>query len=125
MAYKQSQQITLNGDQAFEELYLRLARWIDEIRRLDSGGLSAADTERIERCVALLGYMGQLVDLSHNFVIASAVLSLLRFTIGALVKVVAERKAGGLEGLPEIFVALSEIFSAIGAGRSEQAAFVG
>jgi hypothetical protein len=117
MAYKQSQELTLDGEQAFEELYLRLARWTDEIFKSNSAHLVAADTERIEQCVVLLGFMGQLIDLSHNFLIASVVLSLHRFAIATLIRVLVERKPGALAGLPGVFIELSRIFSKIGARK--------
>jgi hypothetical protein len=40
-------------------------------------------------------------------------LSLHRFVIGTLVRAKAERNASALEGMPQVFVALADIFVAI------------
>jgi flagellin-specific chaperone FliS len=122
-AYAQSQDVTLDAEQAFAELYLRLARWTAEILGDYSDREPAVNDRRIERCVALLGYMSHAIDLSSNFGVASAVLSLHRFAISALVKATAERNGAALEGLSRLFITLSEIFSAIRAGKQAKHAF--
>src|SRR5581483_9318572 len=90
MAYAQSQDVTLDGEKAFEELYTRLARWTTESIDAYRDDRAEAGSQGIERCIALLGYMNHAIDLSHNYVIACAVLSLHRFVIGTLVKAKAE-----------------------------------
>lgn len=119
-AYAQFQTFTLDGERAFEELYTRLARWTQESAESQSKGDWTSSEARLDRCVSLLGYMDRVIDLSHNYEIASAILSLHRFAIGALIKAKADRNPGALSGLPQVFVSLSEIFAAISAGRTRQ-----
>ena len=112
MAYAQSQDVTLDGEQAFEELYTRLARWTDE--SIDAYRDNRAEAgQRIERCVALLGYMNHAIDLSHDYAIACAVLSLHRFVIDALVKAKAEGCGAPLAGVSSVLLTLAELFGAI------------
>jgi flagellin-specific chaperone FliS len=113
MAYAQSQDVTLDGEQAFEELYTRLARWTAEIIDGYTANQPEANAQRIERSIALLGYMNQAIDLSQNYDIASAVLSLHRFAIAALVKAKAEGTGAALESLSRILLTLADIFIAI------------
>jgi flagellin-specific chaperone FliS len=113
MAYAQSQNVTLDGEQAFAELYIRLARWIVEIIETYKDGQAKANECRIERCITLLGYMNQAVDLSHNYTVAYAVLSLHRFVIRALVKAKAEGYGAPLEGVSSVLLTLAELFAAI------------
>src|SRR5689334_22436226 len=117
-AYAQSQDVTLDGEQAFEELYTRLARWAVEIIDAYEDGQIEANEPRIERSIALLGYMNQAIDLSQNCGVACAVLSLHRFAIGALVKAKAESCGTPLEGLSSVLLMLAEIFAVI-RGRKE------
>jgi flagellin-specific chaperone FliS len=112
-AYAQFQSVTLSGEQAFEELYTRLARWTQEAgERLRSADWTTAEA-RLEKCVSLLGYMDRVIDMSQNYEIAAAILSLHRFAIGALVKAKAQRSAAEVAGLPQVFIGLGEIFAAI------------
>ena len=113
MAYAQSQDVTLDGEQAFAELYIRLARWTVEISEAYKDGQAEANERRIERCITLLGYMNQAVDLSHNYAVAYAVLSLHRFVIGALVKAKAEGCSAPLEGVASVLLTLAELFASI------------
>jgi len=113
MAYTQSQDLTLDGEQAFAELYTRLARWTVEIIEAYKDGQAEANERRIERSIMLLGYMNQAVDLSHNYAVAYAVLSLHRFVIGALVKAKAEGCGAPLEGVSSVLLTLAELFAAI------------
>lgn len=119
-AYAQSQAVTLDGERAFEELYTRLARWTQESEQRGSGNDWTAVEAALERCVALLGFMDRTIDLAHNSEIAGAVLSLHRFAIGALVKAKAERNTAELEGLPQVFISLAEIFGAIRENKTPQ-----
>ncbi|HUA35784.1 MAG TPA: flagellar protein FliS [Candidatus Binataceae bacterium] len=114
-AYAQLQTVTLGGEQAFEELYTRLARWTGEAADCLRGGDAATAETRLEKCVSLLGYMDRVIDLSQNYEIAAAILSLHRFAIGALVKAKAQRTASDLAGLPQVFLGLAEIFAAMAA----------
>ncbi len=114
-AYAQLQTVTLGGEQAFEELYTRLARWTREAGEcLQTGDIATAEA-RVEKCVSLLGYMDRVIDLSQNYEIAAAILNLHRFAIGALVKAKAQRSATDLAGLPQVFIGLAEIFAAMAA----------
>ena len=112
-AYTKSQALTLKGETAFEELYTRLARWTREATENAGRGDSAAFEALVQKCISLLGFMDQCIDVSQNYDIATRILSLHRFAIGALVRANAEGNAAALEGLPEVFVALTDIFVAI------------
>ena len=114
-AYTQLQTVTLGGEQAFEELYTRLARWTREAAECLEHGDSTTAEARVEKCVSLLGYMDRVIDLSQNYEIAAAILNLHRFAIGALVKAKAQRAAAEIAGLPQVFIGLAEIFAAIAA----------
>jgi flagellin-specific chaperone FliS len=117
MAYAQSQDVTLDGEQAFEELYTRLARWTDESIEAYNDDQAEAGSRRIERCIALLGYMNHAIDLSQNYAIACAVLSLHRFVIGALVKAKAEGCGAPLAGVSSVLLTLAELFATIHSKR--------
>ncbi|HLW72289.1 MAG TPA: flagellar protein FliS [Candidatus Binataceae bacterium] len=117
-AYLNTQTTTLNHERAFEELYLRLARWTHEIAVADPAPAWEVTGAQLDRCIALLGYMSGVIDLSHSYEVAAAILSLHRFAIGALVQAKSERAAARLDGLPQLFVSLAGIFAAI----SERAA---
>jgi flagellin-specific chaperone FliS len=117
-AYAQLQDVTLDGEQAFEELYARLARWIIEIVDACEDGQSEAQDQKIERCIALLGYMNQAIDLSQNFAVGCAVLSLHRFVIRSLLKAKAESCGNPLDGVSSVFLTLAEIFSTIWRGKT-------
>lgn len=119
-AYSQSQTVTLDGERAFEELYTRLARWSEEADRFEREHDFDSAEAKVERCVALLGYMNQAVDLSANYEVASAVLSLHKYAIGVLVRSKAQRGSGQLAELPAVFVKLAEIFAAIRSVRAFQ-----
>jgi len=113
MAYAQSQDVTLDGEKAFEELYTRLARWTTESIDAYRDDRAEAGSQGIERCIALLGYMNHAIDLSHNYVIACAVLSLHRFVIGTLVKAKAEGSGAPLAGVSSVLLTLAELFATI------------
>lgn len=113
MAYTHCQTMTLDGEQAFEELYTRLARWAQESAESQSRGDWTTSDSRLDRCISLLGFMDRVIDVSQNYEIASAILSLHRFAIGALVKAKAQRNPAELDGLPQIFISLGEIFGTI------------
>jgi flagellin-specific chaperone FliS len=112
-AYMKAQDITLDGEKAFEELYSRLGRWTDEAAKLLNDRDFAAFEALAEKSLALLGFMDRCIDLSENYEIAARILSLHRFAIGALVRAKAERNPAALSGLKEVFVSLAEIFVAI------------
>jgi flagellin-specific chaperone FliS len=113
MAYTQCQTVTLEGEQAFEELYTRLARWAQESAESQSRDDWTTSDSQLDRSISLLGFMDRVIDVSQNYEIASAILSLHRFAIGALVKAKAQRDPSELEGLPQIFISLGEIFGTI------------
>jgi flagellin-specific chaperone FliS len=116
-AYAQSQDVTLDGEQAFEELYVRLARWTSEIIENYKDSQTRVVGQQIERSITLLGYMNQAVDLSHNYALACAVLSLHRFVIGAFVKAKAENCGRPLEGVTDVLLTLAEVFATIRSGK--------
>jgi flagellin-specific chaperone FliS len=113
MAYAQSQDVTLDGERAFAELYARLARWTVEIIDAYNDGQVETSGSKIERSIVLLGYMNLAIDLSHNYAIACTVLSLHRFVIGALVKAKAEGCGVPLEGVSSVLLTLAELFATI------------
>jgi flagellin-specific chaperone FliS len=118
-AYTQSQNLTLDGEAAFEELYTRLARWSREAaENLASGDFNSFEA-LAEKSLSLLGFMDRCIDLSGSYEIATRILSLHRFVIGALVRAKAERNAAALSELPEVFVSLAEIFTAIRSTRGQ------
>jgi flagellin-specific chaperone FliS len=117
-AYSQSQAVTLEGERAFEELYARLGRWSAEAENARREEDFNAAAQKIDRCISLLGYMNLAIDLSANYQVASAVLSLHKFAIGALIQAKAEPGSADLEELPMLFVNLAEIFAAMRAGRT-------
>jgi flagellin-specific chaperone FliS len=118
MAYAQAQDVTLDGEQAFAELYTRLARWTVEIIDAYQNRRAKANDHRIERSISLLGYMSQAVDLSHNYAIACALLSLHRFVVRALVKAKAEGCGAPLEGVSSVLLTLAELFATIHSGKT-------
>lgn len=113
-AYMGTQTITLSQEDAFAELYLRLARWTHEIAIAEAPLVWDSTTARLDRAIALIAYMSGLIDVSHNYDIAANILSLHRFAIGALVRAKTERDSTQLNGLPEVFVSLSETLRLIG-----------
>jgi flagellin-specific chaperone FliS len=129
MAYTQTQNLTLDGERAFEELYTRLARWTQEAAEGQARGDRAVVDAKIERCVSLLGFMDREIDPSQNQEVANAILSLHRFAIGALIKAkigaIAKPKdqtaSMQLEALPRVFVSLADIFAAMRANKSSLA----
>ena len=112
-AYSQYQDLSLDGESAYEELYSRLARWTDEALHFYKAGREADAEHRLERCIELLGYMDRGLDLSGTPDVVKAILSLHRFAIGALVKAKAERDSAELAQLVRVFLSMGEIFAAI------------
>ena len=110
-AYAETLTMTLSQERAFEELYLRLARRTGEAMAGSVDDDWPAINVLLERCVALLGYMSGLIDVSRSYETAAAILSLNRFAIGALIRAKSERDQKHLEGLPQLFVSLAEIFA--------------
>jgi flagellin-specific chaperone FliS len=119
-AYTQSQNLTLGGEAAFEELYTRLARWSrDAAENIAAGDFNSFEA-LMEKSLSLLGFMDRCIDLSGSYEIATRILSLHRFAIGTLVRAKAERSAVALSGLPEVFVSLADIFAAIRSTRDRK-----
>ena len=116
--YTQNQSIGLTGEAAYEELYARLARWTGEATHLYHAGQPADAEAKLHRCIELLGYMDNGIDLSRSRDIALTILSLHRFAIRTLVKAKAESDPLELEGLVKVLVALGEIFAAIRVSQS-------
>ena len=129
MAYTQTQNLTLDGEGAFEELYRRLARWTQEAAEGHARGDRAVVDTKVERCVSLLGFMDREIDPSQNHEVANAILSLHRFAIGTLIRakigtIVKHKDRTAiieLEALPRVFVSLAEIFAAMRERKSSLA----
>jgi flagellin-specific chaperone FliS len=117
-AYLKTQTMTLSSERAFEELYLRLARWTHEIATAEPAVVWEVASARLDRCIALLGYMSGIIDVEHNYEIAAAILSLHRFAISTLVQAKSQRDPAELDGLPQVFLALGEIFKTISQRRT-------
>jgi flagellin-specific chaperone FliS len=120
--YANYQAISLEGEAAYEELYIRLARWTREAASFQQDGKEAEAEAKIDRCIEVLGYMDRGIDMSRNHDVALAVLSLHRFAIAALVKAKGDRDTTEFEPLAKIFFSLAEIFVAIRASRSKVSA---
>ena len=112
-AYSNAQTMTLSHERAFEELYLRLARRTSEALAAGNGVEWSTVSAVIERCVSLLGYMSGLIDVDRSYETAAAILSLNRFAIGALISAKSDHDVAKLEGLPQLFISLAEIFATI------------
>jgi len=107
----QSQALMLDGARALEELYLRLSRWtIEAIESHDAGDWQTSEA-RITKAIALLGFMDRTIDVSSDYKLATTILSLHRFAIGALIRARVERSAAALDGLASVFVSLAEVLA--------------
>jgi len=116
-AYAQYQNISLDGESAYEELYSRLARWTDEALQSYKVSSEAEAEFRLERCIELLGYMDRGIDISGTPEVVKAILSLHRFVISALVRAKADRDCKELAQLVKVLLSMGEIFAAIRAKR--------
>jgi len=112
-AYAETQTMTLSHERAFEELYLRLARRTSEALAERNDDEWPTIAVQLERCVSLLGYMSGLIDVTHSYEIATVILSLNRFAVGALIRAKGEHDRIHLDGLPQLFVSLAEIFATL------------
>jgi flagellin-specific chaperone FliS len=117
-AYQDAGSITLNGEQALEELYARLARWCDDIANHQRAGELAERDRLIERSMTLLGLIDSLIDVSACSEIADRILVLHRFAVKTLVKTKAESDESLLDGLAELFLGMGEIFGVMGSART-------
>lgn len=117
-SYQQSTSLAIDGDEAFEQLYHRLAAWCNDALAVWD---NRAERARIlERALTLLGLMDRLVDVSQDYEIASRILSLNRFVIKGVIEAKAGDDRSVLEALPAPLLALAEIFALIRAGRNGQ-----
>ena len=119
-AYTSMQGVTMDGNRAFEELYVRLARWTAEAAELED---PKRYEQLIDKCVSLLGYMDPVIDPSTGREVALKVLSLNRFAINTLIK--AKQPSGRPEvvGLAPVFYAMADIFKTI--AEAAERAFAG
>jgi len=117
-AYQEAGSITLNGEQALQELYARLARWCDDIASHQRAGEFDERDWLIKRSITLLSLIDNLIDLSACSEIASRILALHRFALQTLVRVKAASDESLLEGLAGLFVSLGEIFALMGSART-------
>jgi len=117
-AYQEAGSITLNGEQALQELYARLARWCDDIASHQRAGELAERDRLVERSMTLLALIDSLIDVSACSKIASRILLLHRFAVRTLVKVKVHNDESPLEGLAELFISLGEIFGVMGTART-------
>src|SRR5271166_74039 len=115
--YAQYQSISLQDDAAYQELYMRLARWTGESVVFQQDGKPTEREAKLDRCIELLGYMDRGIDMSKNCDVALAIMSLHRFAITTLVKAKAEPASADLEGLVKVFFSLADIFGAIRVSR--------
>ena len=111
--YAKYQSISLQGEAAYEELYMRLARWTAESMNFRQEGKPADAEAKLDRCIQVLSYMDRGIDMSQNRDIALAIMSLHRFAITTLVKAKADPASVELESLVKVFLSLAEIFDAI------------
>jgi hypothetical protein len=62
-SYVEQQSVGLSGEAAYEELYSRLARWTGEAAHLYQSGEAANAEAKVDRCIALVGYMDRGIDI--------------------------------------------------------------
>jgi flagellin-specific chaperone FliS len=117
-AYGKYQSISLESEAAYEELYIRLARWTSEAIAFQQQGNRTEAESKLDRCIEILGYMDRGIDMSQNRDIALGIMSLHRFAITTLVKAKSEGGMAELESLVRVFFSLADIFAAIRAGRT-------
>jgi flagellin-specific chaperone FliS len=117
--YAKYQSISLQGEAAYEELYMRLARWTNEAVNLCQEGKSAEAEAKLDRCIQVLGYMDRGIDISRSRDVALAIMSLHRFAITTLVKAKVEAVSADLESLVKVFFSLADIFAAIRISHSK------
>jgi flagellin-specific chaperone FliS len=110
-AYQDAESVTLDGEQALEELYARMARWCDEIVNYQRADELGERDRLIDRVITLLGCIDPLIDVSATYEIASRILVLHRFAVQTLVRAKAEGDEAVLEGLADLFINLGEIFA--------------
>jgi len=116
-AYQDAGSLTLNGEQALEELYARLARWCDDIGNHQRAGDFSERDRVVERSITLLSLIDSLIDMSACSDIAERILLLHRFAVRTLVKTKAENDESLLNGLASLFISLGEIFSLMGEAK--------
>ena len=110
-AYDDAGSLTLDGEQALEELYARLARWCDDIVNYQHAGQISERDGLVERSITLLDCIDRLIDVSASYEITSRILVLHRFAVRTLVRAKAESDESVLEGLADLFINLGEIFA--------------
>ena len=116
-AYGKYQSISLDGEAAYEELYVRLARWTSEALVFQQDAKQVEAEATLDRCIEVLGYMDRNIDMSKSRDVAVAIMSLHRFAITTLVKAKGERVYSELEPLIKVFLSLADIFAAIRASQ--------
>jgi flagellin-specific chaperone FliS len=117
--YGKYQSISLEGEAAYEELYTRLARWTSEAIILQQDEKQTDAEAKLDRCIEILGYLDRGIDMSQNPDVATAILSLHRFSIASLVRAKSDQTITELEPLVKVFLSLTEIFAAIRESRSK------
>ena len=122
LGYGNYQSISLEGEAAYEELYTRLARWTSEAIILQQDERQTEAEAKLDRCIEILGYMDRGIDMSQNRNVATAILSLHRFSIASLVQAKGDHTIAELEPLVKVFLSLTEIFAAIRESRSKTSA---
>ena len=116
-AYEEAGSLTLNGEQAVQELYARLARWCDEIAYRQRAGDLAERDRLVHRSMTLLDLIDSLIDVSACPEVASRILALHRFAVKTLVKLKVRNDEAVLQGLAPLFLSMGDIFSVMGAAR--------
>ncbi len=117
-AYQDAESVTLDGEQALEELYARMARWCDDIVNYQRANDIGERDRMIDRSVTLLGCIDPLIDVSATYEIASRILVLHRFAVQTLVRAKAESDESVMTGLADLFINLGEIFALMRSTRA-------
>ncbi len=124
LTYSRMQAITTEGERAFAQLYVRLARWCGELLDLCRAQELQRYDALIERSIYVIGIMDGLIDVSRHYQLACRILSLHRFAVRSLVKAKLNPGDGELADLAKVFATLGETFELMarrGAGREDAA----
>jgi flagellin-specific chaperone FliS len=119
--YRTVQEVSLEGEQAFAELYGRLARWCAEIAEADRAGDPVRREKIVDKAINLLSLMDSMIDGSRSPEIAARIMALHRFAIRKLVETKSRETANGLVGLDSMLLATAEIFEAMRASGRRRA----
>lgn len=119
-AYQSTQTVSLDGEQAFAELYGRLGRWCEEIINAERESNQAERDAKISKSIDLLSAMDSLIDVSRNQAVATRIMVLHRFAIKKLVEAKAGSSGKALAGLDGMLMEMGEIFQIMHEKRTAQ-----